>query len=355
MKFNILLPIVSLIVQVTAHSNMLTPAPRGNIQWWGYCSRGNGCNGACDAPKAASPFNSIFNKKTYVKRGETIPVEWLRQNHPGGFVRISFTTMDKSDEHSSFDEGTVKYICYETNCKEDHHDPMLGELNGPGFKKCSSNVKIPNNLPDGPVTLQWTWFGGGVLFADQKASFANYISCSDMMVKGGEPLVSEKSKPEFQGGDAAYKGADKCRYWSTNSVFGCPLGAEDNNKNGCGYGDAKFGAPAEWEKGNGQAVPSTTSTPITTTTNSVSSSEPAVTSPQTSVSQSAADSTTTSNVPDTSNPKPTTSQISTGTKDISPTEEPKYPVAPSDPIVTKEIIGQGQGKLVTPKKKCKNH
>lgn len=247
---------LSLLMQmVVGHSNMLYPPVRGNLEFWGYCSRGWGCNTACDAPKSQSKIDSPYVEKITVKRGETIPIKWLRQNHPGGFVRIAFTSFDQSDNNGAFDSNAVKYVCYETNCRQSEHNPMLGENNGPGSQECSTSVTIPDNIPDGKLTLQWIWFGGGVLFADNKASFANYVSCSDLIIQGGASYQSHQIKSTFQGGDAVTSDPQQCRYWSTNSVFGCPNGAEDKNEAGCGYGDAKFGSPAEWEGSNNEVQP----------------------------------------------------------------------------------------------------
>ncbi|KAJ9051200.1 hypothetical protein DSO57_1007041 [Entomophthora muscae] len=215
---------------VMGHSNMLSPAPRGNVQYTGYCSKGWGCEGVCDSPKEASPFNSPYNPKKIVRRGEKMQVKWLRQNHPGGFVRLAFTTMANSNDAGAF--VPAKYACYESHCGEDHHDDFLGNLNGPGFGECWTEVTIPTSLPDGPITLQWTWFGGGVLFADQEAGFANYVSCSDMQLLGGAPQTSDAAAPTFEGGDPANPGTNQCRYWTSNVVGECPNGAEKKRSAG---------------------------------------------------------------------------------------------------------------------------
>ncbi|KAJ9079397.1 hypothetical protein DSO57_1035769 [Entomophthora muscae] len=229
---------------------MLTPTPRGNVRWSGYCSRGKGCNTACDSPKAKSPFNSIFSPKKIVKRGQNIRVEWLRQNHPGGFVRLAMVPFGRSDNRTLFDRSVVKYVCYETNCREDKHVPLLGKNNGPGYQKCSTTIKVPRNLRNGAVTLQWTWFGGGVYYANRRAAFANYVSCSDMVVKGGR-FSRSRPRPSFKGGDAATRNKGQCRYWATNSVFGCPHGAEKKNSK-CGISHPRYGPPKEWLRQQGK-------------------------------------------------------------------------------------------------------
>ncbi|KAI0239572.1 hypothetical protein L0F63_003195, partial [Massospora cicadina] len=173
------------------------PTPRGNIEFTGYCSRGRGCDSVCDSPKANSPFNSPYNPKEIVRRGDKFKVTWLRQNHPGGFVRLAFAPMENSDDASAF--VPVKYSCYESHCQEASQVDMLGTFNGPGSSQCWTEVTIPTHLPDGPITLQWTWFGGGVFYADKNASFANYVSCSDLELKGGAPQTTSLPSPTFEG------------------------------------------------------------------------------------------------------------------------------------------------------------
>lgn len=227
------------VASVLGHGNMLHPTPRGNAQFNGYCSRGWDCNTACDMGKDQSPFHEPTYPKKVVRRGERMEVAWLRQNHPGGFVRVAFAPMQASDDAAAF--VPAKFSCYESHCREDHHDDFLGPLNGPGFGQCWTDVIVPTHLPDGPVTLQWTWFGGGVLFADQNASFANFVSCSDIIVEGGAPQTGV-APASFEGGDPANPGANQCRYWSSNAVGVCPNGAE--KKEACGYGPPRNGVPA---------------------------------------------------------------------------------------------------------------
>lgn len=227
--------------RVWCHSNMITPTPRGNVQWFGYCSRGQGCITTCDSPKSESKINDQYNQPQVVKRGDKISIEWLRQNHPGGFIRLSMTQFELSDDQASFNNNVVKYVCYETNCKEDSEDVNLGNLNGHGNNKCSTDFQIPNNLPDGPITLQWTWFGGGIYFGQQDTVFANYVSCADMVLQGGQEYTQEQLSPIFQGGDSANPSSNQCRYWGANRAESCPEGFETSQT--CGQSVVLNGAP----------------------------------------------------------------------------------------------------------------
>ncbi|KAI9293533.1 hypothetical protein K502DRAFT_306218, partial [Neoconidiobolus thromboides FSU 785] len=147
----------------------------------------------------------------------------MRLNHPGGFIRLSIVPFEQSDDPLAFDKNVVKYSCFESNCKESKQDSMLGHLNGPGSTECSTQLTIPDTIQDGKISLQWTWFGGGVYYADQKAGFANYVSCSDMIIEGGNKFIAQSliksTLPLFQGGDAANLNQNQCRYWSSNDPY----------------------------------------------------------------------------------------------------------------------------------------
>ncbi|KAJ2159115.1 hypothetical protein GGF46_003270 [Coemansia sp. RSA 552] len=208
-----------------AHGQLASPAPRGNVEWWGTCGAGAGCKGPCDSPKASSPFNSIYNPKTTVQRGQELPVEWKRLNHPGGFVRLAMTSFNQSDDWAAFNDNVLKYTCYETNCgPADPNDTIFGPLNGPGSDPCTTTVTIPENIPDGTaVTLQWIWYGGGIYYGEIDTSFGEFYGCSDMIVSGG-PTSAQKPVATFQGGDITYPNSDVCKYWGSNKVGECNFG-----------------------------------------------------------------------------------------------------------------------------------
>ncbi|KAI9296227.1 hypothetical protein K502DRAFT_364285 [Neoconidiobolus thromboides FSU 785] len=233
MIFYLLVSLLFYITLAQAHSNLRYPIPRGNTKYSSYCSRGLGCEGPCDSSRSESAFLKPFYPKKVIKRGEKIRVEWLRQNHPGGFIRLAFVPFDQSDDANAFDNNVIKFVCYETNCGETERDGRLGHLNGRGDGLCSTYVTVPDNLPDGPITMQWIWFGGGIFFAVQDTGFANYYNCADMELIGGNEFnATHKYTASFQGGDVANIDTNQCRYWGRNSVHQCPEGSE--NGDSCG-------------------------------------------------------------------------------------------------------------------------
>jgi len=246
-----------------AHSMLTRPASRGNVQWWGTCSAGAGCKGPCDSPKANAPIQSIYyaGDKTRYQRGQNITVRWNRQNHPGGFVRLSMVPFGESDWWNAFNNKASKWVCYETNCgPADPNHSLFGRLNGPGNSQCSTTFTIPAHIPDGKATLQWVWYGGGVYYAQPLAGFGEYYSCGDIFVKGGIPYtpVSVKAPQKvFQGGDVSNPTNKKvCKYWSSNKVGACNFGTDmprpvagdllSQSLEPCSRSGSKNGAPYEF-------------------------------------------------------------------------------------------------------------
>ncbi|KAJ2822512.1 hypothetical protein IWW50_004179 [Coemansia erecta] len=215
----------ALVASCAGHSMLAKPASRGNVEWWGTCAAGAGCKGPCDSPKASSPFNSIYNPKTTVQRGQELDVQWNRLNHPGGFVRLAMVPFDQSDDWAAFNDNILKYTCYETNCgPSNSSDTVFGHLNGPGSSPCTTTVTIPENIPDNTaVTLQWIWYGGGIYYGQVDTSFGEYYGCSDMIVVGG-PTSAQKPAPVFAGGDITYPNSGVCKYWGSNKVGDCNFG-----------------------------------------------------------------------------------------------------------------------------------
>lgn len=245
-----------------AHSMMTTPRGRGNVEWWGTCGKykptfflrlrhvlqsthqvldhpttflsllvasGAGCHGPCESNRAQAP---ILNDPTYpvqtVRRGDTFTVQWQRFNHPGGFVRLTMVPFDQSDDWAAFHSATyAKFSCYESNCgPDDPTDSYFGPMNGPGDGICSTSFTVPQDLPDGKVTLQWIWYGGGVYYGQSDAGFGEYYTCTDYVVQGGQDLVASGAGPQrvWQGGDASNPGTDVCKYWSSNRIGDCSFG-----------------------------------------------------------------------------------------------------------------------------------
>ncbi|KAF9380075.1 hypothetical protein CPB97_008592 [Podila verticillata] len=213
-----------------AHSMMTIPRGRGNVEWFGTCASGAGCHGPCESKRAQAP---ILNDPTYpiqtIRRGDTLTIHWQRFNHPGGFVRLTMVPFDQSDDWTAFHTASyAKFSCYESNCgPDDPNDSYFGPMNGPGDGICSTSFTVPQDLPDGKVTMQWIWYGGGVYYGQADAGFGEYYTCTDYVVQGGQDVVAPGaagSQRVWQGGDASNPGTDVCKYWSSNRIGDCSFG-----------------------------------------------------------------------------------------------------------------------------------
>ncbi|PVV03462.1 hypothetical protein BB560_002043 [Smittium megazygosporum] len=253
----LLFSFLSALLHLCAGHGMLKyPPSRGNSEWLGTCAAGAGCKGPCDSSKANSPVSNAYSASPMVvQRGQTLTVKWDRLNHPGGFVRLAVSKFEDSDSWDSFNNNVIKYTCYETNCgPDDPNNDTFGPLAGPGSQECSTTVTIPDNLPDGLITVQWMWFGGGVYYGQKDTSFGEYYGCSDLKLQGGSPQTSNVQPPVFKGGDVMYPSENVCRYWGSNKVGDCSFGSNSPNPipgnllsqslEPCTHGPPQKGAPA---------------------------------------------------------------------------------------------------------------
>ncbi|KAF9364807.1 hypothetical protein BGX34_000354 [Mortierella sp. NVP85] len=138
---------------------------------------------------------------------------------------------EESDSWSALNSASyAKFSCYESNCgPDDPNDSYFGPMDGPGDGICSTSFKIPQDLPDGKVTVQWIWYGGGVYDGQLEADFGEYYTCTDYIIQGGSDLVpkgSLENQKVWQGGDASNPGTDLCKYWSSSRIGDCCFGGQ---------------------------------------------------------------------------------------------------------------------------------
>jgi len=114
-------------------------------------------------------------------------------------------------------------MCKETPCNNDN-EPM----------DCGTSFPIPLDLPDGPWTLSWAYFGGEFAAGD-------YYSCVDYIISGG-PSSTTRAPVVFYGGDASNPGGTQCAYFQTNQLHVCTL---EPCTNGTNPGGPHMGVPVD--------------------------------------------------------------------------------------------------------------
>jgi len=196
---------------VLGHSYVTSPTTRSNQKQTQSGCRGPNCLGPCDVTASQARTAAVT-----IARGATIKVEWPRNNHAGGFIRLAWALTSGSDSHANFDNGVQEIVCHENGgCYPDDPSNPNGGDSGPGdgsSRACSATITVPLHLTDGSWTLQWAWFGGAFALGD-------YYSCVDYKISGGPS--SSKLDAVFIGGDYTYPGQNKCKFFNTDRLHKC--------------------------------------------------------------------------------------------------------------------------------------
>lgn len=185
-KFLTLTLLLMVIPLCAAHSWMNEPLTY-NRRFIGSC-RGAECDRACPNKRRRGMNNSVSDPAATYRRGETIRVRWLRNNHRGGFTRLALVPVSKMFDHSAHDRLAFFYTCWDSfeircdgdfeNCGSDQDRRAFG-----------TNVRIPAVYPDGDYVMAYVWYGG-LHFKRRTGKFADYFHCSHVRIRGG-PVESD--------------------------------------------------------------------------------------------------------------------------------------------------------------------
>jgi len=230
--------LLGLISGALGHSYLTSPISRSNQKQTTTGCRGPNCLGPCDAKASAA------RSPVTIARGATISLQWPRNNHAGGFIRVAWAQTSQSDSHAAFDANVQEIVCHERGgCKPDSASNPNGGDSNPAdgsVNPCAVSITVPPHLTDGLWTLQWAWFGGAFALGD-------YYSCVDYKISGG-PTGSAPT-PVFIGGDYTYPGQAKCKFFNTDRLHQCvnepcdnPVYALNQERSGPAYGIAAQGS-----------------------------------------------------------------------------------------------------------------
>jgi len=234
----ILAIVLGLISEALGHSYLTSPTSRSNQKQTTTGCRGPACLGPCDA-KASSARSPVT-----IARGASVSLQWPRNNHAGGFIRVAWAPTAQSDTHAVFDANVQEIVCHERGgCKPDSASDPNGGDSGPAdgsVNPCAVTITVPPHLTDGLWTLQWAWFGGAFALGD-------YYSCVDYKISGG--ASGSAPTPVFIGGDYTYPGQAKCKFFNTDRLHRCvnepcdnPVYALSTEKSGPAFGIAVQGS-----------------------------------------------------------------------------------------------------------------
>lgn len=124
------------------------------------------------------------------ERGSLQTIHYSKNNHQGGFVRLTMVPVDEMQRKDVHDIMAFYFGCwssdqgYSCNDKEYHRDCGF-DLDNLAWKM---DVVVPTVYPDGVYVLGWTWYGGGEGFG----SFGDYYDCAFVRIRGG-PLEAQNT------------------------------------------------------------------------------------------------------------------------------------------------------------------
>lgn len=155
-------------------------------------------------------------------RGQRVSVTWTRNNHHGGFVRLSLVPLAVLHSPSAHARLALLHACWETGehecaSAEDCGTDKAGEA-------YSATLQVPTVFPDGTYALAYVWYGG-LEYKRTRGKFPDYHSCSFVRVAGGAKLGGRFAAP-FEAGDDRRSVNDRCptsaRRIGKCIDYGCP-------------------------------------------------------------------------------------------------------------------------------------
>lgn len=162
--FVLLLFTSALTVIKTVHRNSYLLDPKGDFRSFkkAECRLGgpsqtsnDSCAGPCIS-KSSWQYDPHAKTTTH-HRDQQVRLTWPRDNHMGGFVRITIISQRLRMDRSAHAELAFHSSCYEAGASFCKHQ----ECGTDGNKiVLSTQILIPTIYPDGDYALGRSWFGG---------------------------------------------------------------------------------------------------------------------------------------------------------------------------------------------------
>lgn len=212
------------------HSLLMEPVP------YGWSCRG--CS-TCPAPLRWVNGSSAWNSQATWERGESVGIRWERNNHNGGFARLSLVPLTRMYNATAHSRLAFLYTCW-------GHGRYLcapGHACGSDTRRQAHRrrIRVPDVVPDGEYVLALMWFGG-LHWSRTRGRFGDHVTCARVQVKGGVPLGRDSYVPRFQPGPGGLSGQqDRCLA-SADAPGICP--------HGCPHVPAEYMIPAAFANGS---------------------------------------------------------------------------------------------------------
>lgn len=132
----------------------------------------------------AKAQNSAENPAATWHRGQRVTIKWHRNNHGGGFYRISLVPLSKIHNWKFHKYAAFQYGCFESGQYRCQGPDECGtDADGLAYKQ---EIDIPKVFPDGKYVFVMVWFGG-LRWTRREAKYSDYFSASHITISGGTP------------------------------------------------------------------------------------------------------------------------------------------------------------------------
>lgn len=163
-----------------AHYNIKDPMPYNRIE----CNLPR-CRGPCPPiwrGGNAAARNSPSNPSRTWHRGQTVTIEWNRNNHEGGYYRRSLVPVKYMNDASWHKRTAFEWGCFNQNKYHcGRHKSCGTDKHGDAYR---NHMRVPNVFPDGDYVFSMAWFGG-LHWRRDRAEFSDYHTCAFVRIRGG--------------------------------------------------------------------------------------------------------------------------------------------------------------------------
>jgi len=148
--------VAALAARADAHSHLVSPL---EATWENACRMGGTgrhtgkhCPGPC--PKANRRHR--YRREVW-RRGQTVGVEYLRNNHKGGFMRLSLVPAHQRGNAGVHAANAFRWSCWSHGRIRCGGGDCGTDRSGNRYRQW---VTIPDVFPDGLYVLGYSWHGG---------------------------------------------------------------------------------------------------------------------------------------------------------------------------------------------------
>lgn len=243
--FQMTLPIFSMLLLATfattvvSHSFLTDPEP-----YTRDTCKGVSCKACQPDPPPNEARNSAQRPQKTWRRGQQVTIRWAKNNHDGGFIRLSLVPPAHRMQEYVVSQLTLYEGCFEQGLYQCFGLQCGADKTGRGF---SRSFVVPSVVPDGIYVFAYLWYGG-IDWRRRKGKFSDYASCSYVRIQGGQPLGG-RFDPFFEAGVVE-------EHFRSDPPGKCLTSATrpEECKTGCDHRNVFYAIPAKFSGGKPQSI-----------------------------------------------------------------------------------------------------